>query len=73
MNNLAFNIPVIENIYATERKQYIFPKHRRKRVLKKWAKNDKYCHNVPCAYMFENKLVCHPDIAKRLREKEIAK
>ena len=57
--------PVYENPLATTSAQA--RTHRKKRINKKWGK--KYgTKQVPGAYLVGNKLICHPEIAAKMRQ-----
>jgi hypothetical protein len=65
-------IPVIVNHLAEEitRKQVCFPRSRRRRIIKKWAKQDRYYTTIrkPCAYLVQGRLICHPTIYDQLQK-----
>jgi len=50
--------------------QYRFPIHRKKRVLRKWAKRSCNYRAVPDMkiYKIDNAFVCHPVVANALRQ-----
>jgi hypothetical protein len=52
------------------RKQIQFPRSKKRRIIKKWAKLEKNYSSThePTAYLVEgNKLICHPIIYESLR------
>jgi hypothetical protein len=58
---------IIENHYLTIEKQYRFPKTKKKRILKKFAK--KYFDIIPDPnfYIFDNKVICHPAYKQQIK------
>ncbi len=65
-----FGISVVESSYAIERKQFKFPRTRKKRIEKKWRKNPKNFKDSPGAYLVNGRtLYAHPEIVKVIRRK----
>lgn len=74
MNNVAslYGIEVLTSKFCTERKsyQFKFPKTKRKRIQRKWAKRP--CNlrdkEVPAAFLMQGKLLIHPDLQDKLED-----
>jgi hypothetical protein len=60
-------IRVVVSEAAMQKTQFRFPRSKRKRIRKKWAKRDCNYKYTPGAYMIEgNMLVCHPVVHAQL-------
>ncbi len=76
--NTFYGMPVITSNYiGTDRIQYRFPKSKKKRIRKKWAKNPQNWKDVPrvaseAIINGQKTLVIHPDTLAAL-EKHISK
>ena len=56
--DITFHSPTfsfVESEYCMERKQVRFPRSKRKRIRKKWAKQDKNFAMVPAVYIIDEK------------------
>jgi hypothetical protein len=64
-------IPIIVSPLAEEvtRKQTKFPRSKRRRIIKKWSKQDRNYSvtHKPLSYLVQGKLICHPIIYEQLR------
>lgn len=60
---------IIESPHLTTATQFRFPKSKRRRIRKKWSKNPKNFRTLPDQnfYQYDNKIICHPIMARRLR------
>jgi len=69
MNNLH-GFEVIESKTLVIKYQYRFPKSKRRRIRKKWKKNQNNWRTKPDpqVYILNNKLICHPEMAEKLRK-----
>ena len=63
-----FGFNIIESVWLTERKQWRFPRSKKRRIRKKWAKDEKNFKYEPKAYKVGGTLYCHPSLATKLRE-----
>ena len=63
-------ITILESEHCKERVQWRFPRSKRKRIRRKWAQREENVRYEPRAYKMDagRKIICHPSIAKRLRE-----
>lgn len=65
-----FGIKVISSPYATTREQFKFPRSKKKRIRKKWAKNYKYNNeyfkDVPGIWIVGRNIIGHPTIIYKL-------
>lgn len=59
-------IRIFQSIYCVSEKQTRFPRSKRKRIRKKWAKDKRNWTLKPAAYMLHGELHCHPDIYRQL-------
>jgi hypothetical protein len=65
-------ITIWESRHCVERVQFRYPKSKKLRIRKKWAKREENVRYEPRAYLYnKDTILCHPAIAKRLRQ-EIA-
>lgn len=67
-NNVLGGIRVLESSHCQERVQFRFPRSKKKRIRNKWIKREENVRYEPRAYRFQGQVICHPSIAKRLRE-----
>jgi hypothetical protein len=68
-STLFSGITILESEHCKERVQWRFPRSKRKRIRRKWAQREENVRYEPRAYRYQNDtLICHPSIAKRLRE-----
>ncbi len=58
-------LKIIENSLLLKEKQIKFPRSKKKRIRKKWYKNEKYwiSYPDPVIYQSGDTLICHPSIA----------
>jgi hypothetical protein len=61
---------MIESHYLTERLQVKFPRSKKKRIRRKWAKDQRNWKTVPqgVVYVVDGRMVMHPDLAGKLAE-----
>ena len=59
-------IKIIESPHAVASTQIRFPRTKKKRILKKWKKQDCNYALRPAAYMFQGEFVTHPEVMKRI-------
>jgi len=59
---------VIQSPYATEKRQFRFPRTQKKRIMKKWRKQERNYKHLPCMYINKigGTLIVHPEIYNRL-------
>jgi len=74
-------MPVMISGYALESYQYRFPKSKKKRIRKKWAKRDINFKSRPGAYIVDKEfgfdsiarkqkiLICHPLVLETIKER----
>lgn len=62
---------IIKSPHLVKRVQFRFPKSKRRRIRKKWAKQSKNFKTIPLdeIYRMGNSFVMHPRMAERLRAK----
>ena len=63
---------VVESPLLMKRKQVRFCRSKKRRILKKWAKNPKNWREVPdmeTIYRTPTTLICHPALAAKLRRR----
>src|ERR1043166_6115606 len=62
---------IIENEFLSSRIRFRFPRSKKKRIRRKWAKQEKNYRQEPMKdmYMMGDTLIAHPLIAKVLRNK----
>jgi hypothetical protein len=62
-------------LYFTDRKQFRFPRSKKKRIRKKWAKDKRNWKVVPeyKAVFINGCLYAHPDVLERIRKKVASK
>ena len=67
VRNLA-GFEIIESVHLVEKRQFRFPRSKKKRIKKKWAKQDKNYKYFPQEnyYIIGNKIICHPIIAQAI-------
>jgi hypothetical protein len=80
LSHYLSGMPVYVNVMATTRQQCRFPKSKRKRIRKKWAKRPDNFKDVPGAYMMprsmmsfsscsnEKCLIVHPVIFEKMKD-----
>ena len=61
-----FILRIFESQFSTKHEQFRFPKSKKKRIRKKWAKNLRNFRDVPIACMGQDFLVVHPNIRRKL-------
>jgi hypothetical protein len=61
---------IIESPHLTTTTQFRFPKSKCRRIRKKWSKQPKNFRTLPDEnfYQYENKIICHPIMARQLRK-----
>lgn len=61
-------IKVISSIYCATREQYRFPRSKKKRIQKKWRKDQRNWREQPAMYMIGGKdILAHPEIVRKLQ------
>ena len=68
-SDLFCGLQVTTNPHMTERIQTKFPRSKKRRIRKKWSKNQKNWTTRPVdkVYQMGNTLIMHPEIFERLR------
>jgi hypothetical protein len=72
MPNHSFDgLRIIANPYTPEtvKQQFKFPRSKKKRIRKKWARNPKYRREVPAIWQMDGYLIMHPKTYARLMER----
>lgn len=65
LNGMKFYVS--ENAVERHRKQA--KRHKKKRINKKWLKRYGLIYwTTPCCFVFNNELIIHPEIYKKLKE-----
>jgi len=72
MNNKYGGFKIIESKTLIIRYQYRFPKSKRRRIRKKWKKDQTNWKTKPDPqyYFLNNQIICHPIMAEKLRKHE---
>jgi len=60
-------LPIIVSANACERKQFRFPRTKKRRVRAKWSKRERNFKYIPKAFWVGNQIICHPSIYAQLR------
>ena len=62
-------LKIVENSLLIKREQILFPRSKKKRIRKKWYKNEKYwiTYPDPAIYQSKDTLFCHPITAIKIR------
>ena len=63
------SVRIIESVHACVRTQVRFPRTKKRRIQKKWAKQERNVEYRPTAFIASGVLVAHPSIVAQLREK----
>ena len=74
IHNPFCGIPIIENMYmCAEEYQYRFPRSKKARIRKKWARRPQNWKSIARdqVFMVGNKLVCSPSILAKLKAEAI--
>ena len=75
IHNPFCGIPIIENMYMCEAEeyQYRFPRSKKARIRKKWARRPQNWKSIARDQVFNvgNKLVCSPSILAKLKAEAI--
>ena len=75
IHNPFCGIPIIENMYMCEAEeiQYRFPRSKKARIRKKWARRPQNWKSIARdqVFMVGNKLVCSPSIHAKLKAEAI--
>ena len=66
MRGTLSGIKIIESPHAVASTQIRFPRTKKKRILKKWKKQDCNYALRPAAYMFQGEFITHPEVMKRI-------
>ncbi len=61
-----FGMRIISSPYAMNREQFKFPRSKKKRIRKKWAKNNKYFKDIPGMWIVNGDVIAHPSIVYKL-------
>ena len=67
VGSILGGIKIIASTYCTTRQQYRFPRSKKKRMQKKWRKDQRNWREQPVMYMFGNDFVAHPENIVRLQ------
>lgn len=64
-------LKIVESHACVARKQVKFPRSKKKRIRKKWSKNHKYYSDVLSSkfYRYQDMIICHPVMARQVRDK----
>lgn len=70
MAQMAFlgGIRIVESKHCQERKQYRFPRSKKKRIRNKWSSREENFRYIPTVIQIDGELMAHPSILQRLRE-----
>lgn len=63
-------IQIVESPHCVERKQWRFPRSKKRRTRNKWTKREENVRYEPRAFQLvnePNKIFCHPEFAAQLR------
>lgn len=73
MNDFC-GLNIIESTAMVESYQYRFPRSKKKRIRKKWSKRPTNFKSRPRKDFLDygNKIICHPVMARRLRNELVA-
>jgi hypothetical protein len=68
MQAMLFGMKVIEDVFLSDRKQVRFPRSKKVRIRRKWAKQAKNYDFVPKSYVYQvgDKLLGHPETIRRI-------
>ena len=68
--SMLYGLRVVTDIWMTEHKQVRFPRSKKRRIRKKWAKRPENWRSVPQdkAYQIGDTLVMHPAMLERLKK-----
>lgn len=72
MQNLIGTISgmsVYSSVHATQKRQTMFPRSKKKRIQKKWRKDQRNWDERPAAYMVSGKLIAHPAYIQELQKR----
>jgi hypothetical protein len=72
LRDLGFSgIRIVANQYMPESisRQYKFPRSKKARIRKKWARNPKYRREVPVVWQVDGVIMVHPKIYERIKER----
>jgi hypothetical protein len=72
LQDAAFSgIRIIANRYMPETvsRQYKFPRSKKARIRKKWARNPKYRRELPVIWHVDGAIMVHPKIYERIKER----
>lgn len=62
-------VQIVESILAVDRRQVRFPRTKKRRIQKKWQKQERNWRSTPAAFLLEgHTLYCHPVVARQLRD-----
>jgi hypothetical protein len=64
-------IKIIANPHMPETvsRQYKFPRSKKARIRKKWARNPKYRREVPAMFQLDGYLIVHPNLYAKLMQR----
>ena len=68
MLDSLYGFKIVESNLLTERKQWRFPRSKKRRIQKKWSKDERNVRYEPKAYQSGQTIYCHPQITAKLRE-----
>lgn len=64
------SINIIQSSQCAERKQFRFPKSKKKRIRAKWSKREENYKYIPKIYRVGNTIYCHPYYYEKLKKYE---
>lgn len=73
MNNMIgcfYGMPIVTSFHLTETIQFRFPKSKKKRIRKKWSKNESNYRLAPSSnlYITNNTIYMHPETRKKIHK-----
>jgi len=70
MSGGLYGFKIIDSFAMRDKIQFRFPRSKKKRIRKKWAKQNKNYKFIPKQEMLimGNQIICHPIIAQQIRD-----
>jgi hypothetical protein len=59
---------IFESTLCVTRRQFRFPRTKKRRIRNKWKHRRENWKETPTAYLIGGALYCHPSIAQKMRE-----
>ncbi len=66
----ASGFKIFQSVHCVERKQFRFPRAKKRRIRKKWANRECNFKYIPRAYKMDNNLYVHPSIYQQILRTE---